>query len=105
MDRGSNGKVFVGGLPRNVSEADLTAYFERFGAITDVVVMKDRETGEPRGFGYVTYDNPESVDKVIERHSDHRIHDKWVDVKRPTPKGSTPESGSKGKGGGKGGYG
>jgi len=94
---GSSAKIFVGGLPRNCSEEAFTQYFEQFGQITDVVVMKDRETGESRGFGFVTYDSAEVVDKVMERVSDHKIHDKWVDVKRATPKGSMPEPGSKGR--------
>jgi len=102
---GSTDKIFVGGLPRNCSEEAFTQYFEQFGHITDVVVMKDRETGESRGFGFVTYDSPDTVDKVIDKASDHRIQDKWVDVKRATPKGSMPDPGSKGRSCGKGGGG
>eukprot|EP00419_Tripos_fusus_P009886 CAMPEP_0172669788 /NCGR_PEP_ID=MMETSP1074-20121228/9898_1 /TAXON_ID=2916 /ORGANISM="Ceratium fusus, Strain PA161109" /LENGTH=231 /DNA_ID=CAMNT_0013486609 /DNA_START=47 /DNA_END=743 /DNA_ORIENTATION=- len=97
---GSSDKIFVGGLPRNCSDDAFSSYFEQFGNITDVVVMKDRDTGESRGFGFVTYDSPETVDRVIERAAQHKIHDKWVDVKRATPKGSTPPPGSS-KGGGR----
>jgi hypothetical protein len=97
---GSTDKIFVGGLPRNCSEEVFSAYFEKFGNITDVVVMKDRDTGDCRGFGFVTYDSPETVDKVIARAAEHRIYDKWVDTKRATPKGSTPPPGSS-KGGGR----
>merc|ERR1712232_925465 len=49
------------------------------------IVMKDRETGRSRGFGFVTYDNASSVDMVMDRYEDHRILDKWVEVKRATP--------------------
>jgi len=91
---GSTDKIFVGGLPRNCTDDVFSAYFEQFGNITDVVVMKDRDTGESRGFGFITYDSPETVDKVVARAADHKIHDKWVDVKRATPKGSAPPPGS-----------
>lgn len=99
---GSTDKIFVGGLPKNCSDEAFSSYFEQFGNITDVVVMKDRETGESRGFGFVTYDSTDTVDKVIAQAADHKIHDKWVDVKRATPKGSSPAPGSKGKGSPKG---
>mmetsp|Transcript_48265 Transcript_48265/g.149057 ORF Transcript_48265/g.149057 Transcript_48265/m.149057 type:complete len:194 (+) Transcript_48265:48-629(+) len=99
----SSDKIFVGGLPRNCSQEVFTQYFEQFGNITDVVVMKDRETGESRGFGFVTYESAAIVDRVIEKASEHKIQDKWVDVKRATPKGSMPDPGTKGRsGGGKG---
>ena len=45
------GKVFVGGLARETTTEGLRGYFERFGDISDCVVMKDRATGLPRGFG------------------------------------------------------
>ena len=44
------GKVFVGGLSRETTTVGLREYFERFGDISDCVVMKDRNTNLPRGF-------------------------------------------------------
>ena len=43
-----------------------TKYFEKYGEITDSVVMKDRQTGRPRGFGFITYADPSVVDEVIQ---------------------------------------
>ncbi len=41
-------------------------YFSQFGAVTDSVVMKDPVTGKPRGFGFITFEDPAVVDKVLE---------------------------------------
>lgn len=40
-------------------------YFGKYGEITDSVIMKDRHTGRPRGFGFITYADPAVVDTVI----------------------------------------
>jgi RNA-binding protein Musashi len=64
-------KIFVGGLGDIVTKADLTVYFEKFGTINDTVVMYERVTRRPRGFGFVTFDSKEAVDKVLEI----RFHD------------------------------
>ena len=43
-----------------------TDHFSKFGNIIDAVIMKDRQTGKPRGFGFVTFDDPAVVDRVLE---------------------------------------
>ena len=53
-----------------------TKYFEKYGEITDSVVMKDRQTGRPRGFGFITYADPSVVDEVIQET--HIINGKQV---------------------------
>jgi len=100
---GSSNKIFVGGLPQSCSDDEFREYFERYGGTTDVVVMKDRETGNTRGFGFVTYENTDSVDQVMDMYKDHQIAGKWVEVKRATPKTDMGGGGCGGGGGGKGG--
>lgn len=51
-------------------------YFEKYGEIIDSVIMKDRHTGRPRGFGFITYADPSVVDTVITET--HIINDKQV---------------------------
>jgi len=59
-------KVFVGGLPHSVSDEELKEHFSIYGEIEDYVVMVDRNTGKPRGFGFVTFTTEDPVDLVME---------------------------------------
>ncbi|KAL2346505.1 hypothetical protein Fmac_000505 [Flemingia macrophylla] len=78
-------KIFVGGLPAGISEEEFKKYFERFGRITDVVVMQDSVTHRPRGFGFITFDSEESVQNVMVK-SFHDLNGRQVEVKRAVPK-------------------
>lgn len=80
------GKVFVGGLSRDTTTSGLRVYFERFGHISDCVVMKDRSTGAPRGFGFVTYRNQTIADHVVAQR--HLIDGKEVEAKPAVPRDS-----------------
>jgi RNA recognition motif-containing protein len=51
-------------------------HFGKYGEITDSVIMRDRHTGQPRGFGFITFADPSVVDKVIE--DTHVINGKQV---------------------------
>jgi len=50
-------KLYVGNLSSETSEADLRARFEQFGTVAGISVIKDRTTGYPRGFAFVTMNN------------------------------------------------
>ncbi|XP_071726017.1 heterogeneous nuclear ribonucleoprotein 1-like [Rutidosis leptorrhynchoides] len=82
-------KIFVGGLASTVTENDFKSYFEQFGMITDVVVMYDHSTQRPRGFGFITYDSEDAVDKVLLK-TFHELNGKMVEVKRAVPKELSP---------------
>jgi RNA recognition motif-containing protein len=47
------------------SDAKLRSYFENFGAVLEAFVSYDRNTGRPRGFGFVVFESPEVADKVV----------------------------------------
>ncbi|GLT31948.1 hypothetical protein SLA2020_066470 [Shorea laevis] len=85
-DGASPGKIFIGGLARETTSAQFLKHFGKYGEITDSVIMKDRKTGMPRGFGFVTYADPSVVDRVIE--DTHVINGKQVEIKRTIPKGA-----------------
>ncbi|KAK9663938.1 hypothetical protein RND81_14G007800 [Saponaria officinalis] len=86
---GRTRKIFVGGLASTVTENDFKMYFEQFGTITDVVVMYDHNTQRPRGFGFITYDSEEAVDRVLTK-TFHELNNKTVEVKRAVPKELSP---------------
>lgn len=46
-------KIYVGNLPFSASEADLRTLFSEFGTVDSVDLITDRQTGQPRGFGFV----------------------------------------------------
>eukprot|EP00252_Welwitschia_mirabilis_P023124 TRINITY_DN6469_c0_g1_i1.p1 TRINITY_DN6469_c0_g1~~TRINITY_DN6469_c0_g1_i1.p1 ORF type:complete len:398 (+),score=96.80 TRINITY_DN6469_c0_g1_i1:323-1516(+) len=82
-------KIFVGGLAPTVTEVDFRKHFEQFGNITDVVVMYDHVSNRPRGFGFITFDSEEAVDRVLTKNS-YELHGKMVEVKRALPKEISP---------------
>ncbi|KAI9108970.1 hypothetical protein K1719_019925 [Acacia pycnantha] len=86
---GRTRKIFVGGLAPTVTESDFKKYFDQFGTITDVVVMYDHNTQRPRGFGFITYDSEEAVEKVLLK-TFHELNGKMVEVKRAVPKELSP---------------
>lgn len=54
-------KLFVGGLSWDTTEAGLRQAFGRFGTVTEAKVITDRATGRSRGFGFVTFDEPDAA--------------------------------------------
>lgn len=74
-------KLFVGGLGWNTSKEQVQEYFERFGPVTDVIVLRNPATGQSRGFGFVTFANQESSKNASNMKSGHVIDGKEVDVK------------------------
>jgi len=66
VKRHMNSKLFVGNLSFNTTESDLSAAFAAFGTVTETNLMKDRETGRPRGFGFITMSSDEEAQKAIE---------------------------------------
>ncbi|KAF3445287.1 hypothetical protein FNV43_RR14982 [Rhamnella rubrinervis] len=85
-DGASPGKIFIGGLAKDTTIDTFVKYFEKYGEITDSVIMKDRHTGRPRGFGFITYADPIVVDQLIQET--HVINGKQVEIKRTIPKGT-----------------
>ncbi|OMJ66216.1 hypothetical protein SteCoe_37027 [Stentor coeruleus] len=79
-------KMFVGGLPPDVTNENFRFFFEQFGEVEDSVVILDKVTGRPRGFGFITFVNEESADKVLENTDKNYINGKWVECKKATPR-------------------
>ncbi|CAN8312398.1 unnamed protein product [Cochlearia groenlandica] len=81
----SPGKLFVGGVSWETTEETFADYFGKFGEVVDSVIMTDRMTGNPRGFGFVTFADSAVAEKVLEE--EHVIDDRKVDLKRTVPRG------------------
>lgn len=78
-------KLFVGGIRDNITDEDLKSYFGSYGNITDCVIMKDKETNKNRGFGFVSFDDYDPVDKIIlEKH--HTVNGIALQCQKAVPK-------------------
>uniref|UniRef100_A0A8C9S466 Heterogeneous nuclear ribonucleoprotein A1-like n=1 Tax=Scleropages formosus TaxID=113540 RepID=A0A8C9S466_SCLFO len=58
-------KIFVGGIKEDTEEHHLRDYFEQFGKIEVIEIMTDRASGKKRGFAFVTFDDHDSVDRIV----------------------------------------
>ncbi|PNH01168.1 hypothetical protein TSOC_012957 [Tetrabaena socialis] len=83
-------KIFVGGLAPSVDEAQLRQHFSQFGTVEDAVVMYDHENKRPRGFGFVTFEEEEAVDRVFSHGAVQTIADKPIEVKAAVPRDQMP---------------
>ncbi|KAL1461579.1 hypothetical protein WDU94_013462 [Cyamophila willieti] len=78
-------KLFIGGLDYRTSDDSLKAFFEQWGEIVDVVVMKDPVTKRSRGFGFITYSESKMVDEAMSNRP-HNIDGRVVETKRAVPR-------------------
>jgi RNA-binding protein 39 len=60
-------KLYVGSLHFNITEAMLRGIFEPFGAIDNIALITDQETGRSKGYGFVTFRNPDDAKKALEQ--------------------------------------
>ncbi|KEF51553.1 uncharacterized protein A1O9_12470 [Exophiala aquamarina CBS 119918] len=91
-------KIFVGGVSQEASEEDFEGFFAQFGRVVDATLMMDKDTGRPRGFGFVTFDSDAAVEKCLE-YQPLEILGKQIEVKRAQPRGKMGEEDDFSRGG------
>jgi len=91
-------KLYVGNLPFSATEDDVTALFSQHGTVHSVALINDRETGRPRGFGFVEIDD-DVLQTMIQALDGQEMDGRALRVNeaQDRPRG--------GGGGGRGGYG
>ncbi|CAG0887699.1 unnamed protein product [Cyprideis torosa] len=78
------GKMFVGGISLDTTEQTLTGYFSQYGQVVEALVMYNNE-GRSRGFGFVTFAHPSSVEGVINSRP-HVLNGRTIDPKPCVPR-------------------
>ena len=104
-------KMYVGNLSYDVTQEELQALFEAHGAVSDVFIVKDRESGRPRGFAFVTMEEKSAMDAAIEALNGEEFMGRNLAINEARPREERPRGGGGGGGygggggGGRGGYG
>lgn len=85
----NKGKLFIGGLSWETTQEGLRGYFAQFGEVTDCVVMINPHTRRSRGFGFITFADPDVAAQVI-ADGKHSLDNREIDPKPAVPKGGAP---------------
>ena len=87
--------IFVGNLARGVTDDDLRQAFEAFGRITSVSIIKDKFSGESRGFGFVEMANPAEAKAAINGLNGKDLKGQAINVNEARPRGESRGAGPK----------
>ena len=100
-------RIYVGNLPFSSTSQDVQELFEQYGAVTEVHLVTDRQTGQPRGFGFVQMDDDEAAEKAISELNNKDFQGRNLKVNEARPRENRGGGGGRGGGygGGGGGYG
>jgi RNA recognition motif-containing protein len=78
-------KLYVGNLPYETSETDIQALFESVGAVASINVVRDRATGQPRGFAFVEMSDTEGAQRAISELNQHQYGGRKLTVNEAKP--------------------
>ena len=92
-------KIYVGNLPFSASEADVRTLFSQHGTVESVSLPTDRETGRPRGFGFVEMSQADAA-RAIQSLNGHDMGGRQLRVNEAQDKPRTGGGGRPGGGGG-----
>jgi cold-inducible RNA-binding protein len=102
-------RLFIGNLPRQTSDAELEGLFAEFGTVQSVEIMRDKETGTGKGFGFVEMGSDTEAQAAIKGMAEREVEGRKLTVDNAKPRkyrsgGGFNDSGFGGYGGGGGGY-
>lgn len=92
-------KIYVGNLSYRTAEQDLEAAFAAFGTVLSVSIIRDRQTGDSRGFGFVEMDKDGEASAAIAGLNGSQLHGRALTVNE-----ARPRSGRSDRPGGRGGF-
>jgi len=106
-ERGANMNIYVGNLSREVTEEELRQEFAAFGQVTSVSIIKDKYSGQSRGFGFVEMPSKSEGQAALTGLKGKTLKDRTLDVSEARPRTDSRDGGAYGdrRGGGFGGGG
>ena len=90
MTMDSGNRLFVGNLPFRMTRDELHDLFAQAGAVTSVHIPTDRETGRPRGFGFVEMEDEGSLEQAIQMFNGYSVSGRALVVNQARPRESGP---------------
>ena len=95
--------IYVGNMSFDMTEEELRQAFGEYGEVSSARIITDRETGRPRGFGFVEMSDDEAAKKAIEELNGKEVAGRTLTVNEARPKRYGGGGGGGGRGGGGGG--
>mgnify|MGYP001601836996 CR=1 FL=1 len=93
-------KLFVGGVPFSTTDEELAQAFGQHGTVASAVVIKDRETGRSKGFGFVEFENDEEGKAAEKAMQNADLGGRTITVNEARPREDRPRRDFGGGGGG-----
>jgi RNA recognition motif-containing protein len=84
-------KLYVGNLSYETSESDLRSLFSQSGTVNEVVLIKDRDTGSSKGFGFVTMNSQDEANRAIQQFNGHSLGSRELKVNIARPREERPQ--------------
>ena len=91
-----NTKMYVGNLSYDANDTDIRGLFEAHGSVTDVFIVKDRESDRPRGFAFVSMGTKEEMDAAIEGLNGAEFMGRNLAINEARPREERPQGGGGG---------
>src|SRR2546425_6618223 len=85
-------RLFVGNLPYNATEAELREHFSEVGPISYLSLPTDRETGQPRGFAFVEFNDQAQAEEAIRRFNNQLFKGRPIAVNEARARDSSPRA-------------
>lgn len=84
-------KLYVGNLPYEVSETDLKTIFSEYGEVVSANIISDRDTGRPKGFGFVEMSNKNEAETAMENLNGKEVKGRNIKVNEARPRDERPK--------------
>jgi RNA recognition motif-containing protein len=98
-------KLYVGNMSYNTTEDQLRTMFSEAGTVNSVDIIKDRDTGRPKGFAFITMSSQVEAEKAISMFNDKSVDGRPLTVNIARPREERPMGGNRYSSGGRGGRG